>query len=133
MKAYHYTSAENWESIKTFGFKPYLIKKEELDQYFPGGVMGVWLWTHKLEGLSHAGTVLYQASNRASVNIVQLEVEIAEKKLLTWNGRPVRVYHKGHLEKLVYHANEEGCIAVGPILPDQVKLVKTFNIEKLLA
>jgi hypothetical protein len=132
-KGYHYTSAANWESIKTEGLIPYLIRKSEVEEYFPGGVQGVWLWANELKGLSHAGTVIFHAAKKATPNVVMLEVAYRERDVLCFAGDSARFLHDGHLHELVYHTDEPGIILTKPVPPGDIRLIAQYDLVELLA
>lgn len=132
MKTYHYTSKNNWEKIKIFGFQPYVISKPELDSFFPGGVNGVWLWKNKPTGHSNMGCILFQFATKSETDIVLLEVEIDEGNLLHFGDRLVELPHTGSIGNYQYHEAEKGVIYTSTISPNKIKLLKTFDIVKLL-
>lgn len=130
---YHYTSYSNWKEIRKHGFTPYFIQKPDLDQYFPDGVSGVWIWKNNPKGLSHCGTLIFQASYKAETHIVKLKIRYNPKDILRFERHPIEMHHKGIAQNLIYHTDEIAIIIPHHIPPKDIQLVKEFNLIKLLA
>lgn len=130
---YHYTSKKNWENIqKEGGMKKYLIKKDEMLQYFPQGVEGVWLWKENPTGASHAGNILYQVSRKGTPEIVKLEVQYDPKKLVRYMGKGVDIYHQGHVDNWEYHKGERGLIVQENIPLQSIRVIGHYNTVQRL-
>ena len=130
---YHYTSLKNWKQIQKTGLHRYPIQNQpEIFTYFPNGVNGIWVWIHELKGLSHAGTVLYQASHKKSQKVVKLKIKYKNRDTLKYNGGDVVLYHRGNLENMIYHSREPATIMMKDIPAKDIQLVKIYDIVKLL-
>jgi hypothetical protein len=124
---YHYTSLENWEIIKKNGIRPYLIDKEEWHHIFPGGVIGVWIWEDELVGSSHVGNILYQVYSKGSPKIAKIKIKYDEDSIL-----PISVSHNGNVGAWSYHHGEKSIISVSGVKPENLSLIKIYDIVKLL-
>lgn len=140
MIGYHYTSYSNWNYIKSEGLLPYDIRKKEFRLYIKDGkVNGIWIWRKKLEGIGHVGSILWQVASKEDPIVVLLKVvyskdhrlklrDIGEKK-----EKLVELSHEGYFGKWEYHTGEEKAFIYTRIIPpEDIELVKIFNIMKLL-
>jgi hypothetical protein len=132
MIGYHYTSWENWLTIRETGLRPYHIEEEKLSGYFPGGVNGTWMWRRNLRGWSHLGTVLYQASSKASTRIVKLKCRFPVASVLSLDGMTVKVVHRGKIGNWLYHEAEPAFIVMTTIPPGLIEAVGDYDLLKRL-
>lgn len=131
---WHYTTMTNWKKIQADGqITPYLIEKPELKQYFPlVPINGVWIWTKSLTGLSHAGSVIFQAQ-KGDPEVVRLMVEYNLTKRLNVDGTLIKLYHEGTIGDLRYHTGEEEAIICTEAIPlGRITLMGTYNLVNLL-
>ena len=128
MFCYHYTSADNYEKIKSEGLVPYWINKADLEPFFHNGIYGVWLWKNDLFGNEHLGSVLWQLMTKNSVNIVKLQVDVEETDLYKLYGVEVEIRHDGRLGKWNYHNRVPAVIMTKLIHPSQIHVVGTYNL-----
>lgn len=133
MIGYHYTSKENALKIQKEGFKPLLILKEELMEYFPKGVMGTWLWQNKLTPEEHLHTVLFQYCTRKSPDIVLFEVQFDGRDALYYGEQRVELSHVPILIDYRLDTSPKSVICTKPIPPEDVRLIKEFDLIKLLS
>lgn len=132
MIGYHYTTKSNWEKIKIQGLIPYEVHKDELKKYFPRGVKAIWVWRKSFRGLGHTGSIIFQAQ-KGDTSIVKLKVEYDFADILRSGHRIVEIQHWGNVGNLLYHTgNEKAYLITEKILPEKIKLVKEFDLIKLL-
>ena len=131
MIGYHYTTKSNWEKIKTYGIVPYLISKPELEEYFPGGVNAVWVWTNNLRGLAHSGSIIWQSQKGEAV-IVKLRIKYRKEDVLSYGEATIKLYHDGTIGDLKYHDEAESCLVTKIIPPKDIKLVGEYDLIELL-
>jgi hypothetical protein len=133
MITYHYTSFSNWEKIKKEGLVPYEIKNDELKNLFGGYPFGVWLWTKRLTGIAHAGSIIYQMAMRNDYKIVLLKVKIDKDLILrASDGRGISLSHDGYIEELRYHVQEPSVIYTEHIDQKDIELVEIYDIKERL-
>ena len=132
-KGYHYTSKENWEKIqKDGGMEKYVTKKDYLDQYFPNGINGIWLWEGSPEGKSHAGNIMYQVGTKGSPEIVKLEVEYNPYDVAHYKGMKLELSHAGRIEKWEYHHADAAVIVKSDIPLQHIRLIGEYNTVQRL-
>jgi len=133
MIGYHYTSEENWKKIQKEGLLPRKIDRPEW-LYLLGvtSVTGVWVWQNKLEGLSHAGTVIYQMATKATTRVVMLKVEYNVDDVFKIHDKEVNLKHKGEIQKLIYHYDEEAFVVKQIIPPENIELLQVFDLVDAL-
>ena len=132
MIGYHYTAKKLWQKIKKEGLKPYQIHHCELLRYFDR-VDGIWIWNRKLSGAGEVGSILWQATTKDDHRVVKLKVEYEWKSLLRHKGRRVRLHHTGHIGDWNYHkGNQTSYIVTIPIPPENIELVKEYNLLDLV-
>lgn len=132
MIGWHYTAYNNWLSIQKEGFVPYPISKPEINEYFPEGVKGIWVWTERPMGESELGSILFQTATKQSTHIVLLEFEYDSESILKWQGRRVLLKHDGTMGGWLYHEKQEALIITHPIPVDKIRLVKDVNLMDLV-
>lgn len=128
MIGYHYTSAANYERIKTEGLAPYWIKKKDLELWFREGIHGIWLWKHDLSGAEHLGSVLWQLMTKASTDIVKLRVEYEAADQYNQYGCPVEIRHDGRLGAWSYHDRVPAVLLANPVPPERIALVAQYDL-----
>lgn len=130
---YHYTSKENWESIrKDMKMKKYHIDRDVLREYFPKGVEGVWLWEKDPKGESHAGNIMYQVGKKGSPEIVKLKIKYDPKDVISYKGSKMRFIHEGHVENWKYHYNDAAVMVKTDIPLQNIKVMGMYNtIQRL--
>jgi hypothetical protein len=133
MIGYHYTSAENYEKIRTEGLAPYWIKKKDLEAYFEGGIHGIWLWKNDLSGNDHLGSVLWQLMTKASTNIVKLRVEYEEADQYVKHGSPVEILHGGRLGVWHYHDRVPAVVIGKPIPPERIAVIAKYDLRAVVS
>jgi len=127
---YHYTSLKCYRSIQEQGIIPYKIHKPELSNFFKDGIFtGIWIWTERLEGLSHAGSVIFQMSNKGEPVAVMLQVIYHVESLLQIAGYNLLLSHFGVMNNLKYHTgNEKARILTHEIPADRIKLLGIYDL-----
>lgn len=134
MRGWHYTSYRNWMSIQKQGFQAYPISKPGLDKYFPDtNIRGVWAWGRRPSGKSELGNLLFQTSIRQSYHIVLLEFDYDPKDLLHFKGSLVEMVHDGFIGSWLYHEDEPAYVVLKNIPPQNVRLVKHFNLMDIVS
>ncbi len=134
MIGYHYTSFENWQHIRETGLKPYAIHHPEIVNAYSNmaqQLKGIWIWTSKLQGLDHAGAVIFQAGTKASAHIVQLSVEYDDADRDMNLSRPAffDLTHMGHIGRLQYHYAAEATILFRAIPLSRIGLIGQYDIS----
>ncbi len=136
MIGYHYTSRANYKRIKKHGIKKYNIDKNELDYYFPNGIIGVWIWKQELRGKSELGALLHHLATKQSTNLVKLKVYYHEDDKLEWNANEiVEVLHSGNIGDWHYHTgkqDEKAVILTKNVHPENVVLLKEYDMVDLV-
>jgi hypothetical protein len=131
MIGYHYTSFDCWKQIQKEGLQPYIIDRPCLREHTGvEWVRAVWIWTEKMEGIAHVGSVIYQMSHKGATEAVLLEVEYKEQYCLgSVDGHKILLNHNGTLEKLIYHDGTQEAVLVGrAISSDKIKLLRHYNL-----
>jgi len=131
---YHYTSAENWASIKKEGLKPYSIKKMGLIPYFgTKSISGIWMWRSRQFGISHAGSIIFQIGTKATSKVVLIALKYKIDDCLHYEEEGekclVTLHHDGFIENYQYHQCrecEKACILTRPILAKDIELVNAY-------
>jgi hypothetical protein len=134
MKGYHYTSYENYLKIKEKGLKTYLIDKEELRKVFPGGVIGIWLWRKMMDNRENFGSIIFQVARKGTEKVVLLEVSYSKRSIIS---ECIDVKHDGSINtygsnNFVYHKGTPSVIVVQDIPPEDIKLIKIWDLPELL-
>jgi len=132
MIGYHYTAQQNWERIRTEGLRPYRLRTDIV----PDGVPGIWLFTERQRGQSHAGCVLFQIKAKRSLDIVELAVayDLAQTQRPGWDNYVVR--HDGALmddegEWLAwYHRGAPATLHWAAIAPAQIQVVGRYRFAE---
>jgi hypothetical protein len=129
---YHYTTLSNWLRIKNIGLIPQLLQKPELEKYFPGGANVIWVWTDNLNGLAHAGSIIFQCQ-KGDTRIVKLKVRYLQRDALKYGSMNVVVHHTGFIGECFYHdGTQKSVLITKPISPEHIELVKEYDLIKLL-
>ena|SRR5689334_11912266 len=131
MIGYHYTDKRNWLGIKRYGLVPYFIDKPCVREKMDGPVRGIWIWTHPLTGIAHAGSIIYQLATKNTQCVALLRVKYSEYD--EWHNTTndiARVHHYGHIGKFRYHYNEEAVILTRPVSCDKIELLYVYDFEK---
>lgn len=130
---YHYTTLSNWDQIKKDGgFIPYRIEKPELRDLTIVPINGIWLWTKRLTGMSHAGSIIFQ-SQKGDANVVLLKVKYYVDTRLRVDNRLVQLYHQGTIGNLKYHNGEEAIIVTTRIPFGDIQVVNIYNLMDRLS
>lgn len=140
-EGWHYTSWSNWMKIRAEGLKPTRLSEDKIlavqdltDPTWDG--KAVWVWIRKLNPEEHMGSVIYQLAMRAETKIVTLKVRYQFKQRLAplpdSGGTRIQLRHNGKIEKYRYHHRTPSCLVVTKIPPEDVELVKVFDITQLL-
>lgn len=132
MIGYHYTSYRNWQNIKKVGLKVYPINKPEIEEYFTEPVYGIWAWQKQPKGKSELGSLLFQTSTKQTTHLVLLEFDYSEYNILTYGGGRINVYHDGLLGNWLYHKDQKAYIVISDIPPENIRLVKEFDLMDLV-
>ncbi len=133
MKGYHYTSFEAWERIKREGLIPQPLHKPELSRYFRKIINGIWIWKKRMFGGAHIGSILFQVATKQTLKVVCLEVSYNPQYILKYKGKYIILYHNGLMGDWYYHSGKQTSIIItNPIPPSKIKLVKIYDLKKLL-
>lgn len=129
---WHYTTWEEWQTIKRQGLIPYRIKNREVTRHFTEPVYAIWLWHYWQTDEQELGTLLNQLHNKQSTRLVKLLCSFDDKNDLTKAGRPLQVTHDGHLGDWRYHDSYDPSttshLVTKPIEPSELVLTKTFDL-----
>jgi hypothetical protein len=133
MVGYHYTSNLCWEAIQDEGLQPYRIQRAALAEFRDSDTaMGIWIWTHRLTGRDHVGSVLYQMAAKAEFTAVLLRVQYDPSTVLKDSSglNDMHLLHAGSFGRLEYHDfNQRAVIVTAPILPNNIELLNTYHFE----
>lgn len=120
---WHYTTASLWGSIQKTGLVPYPLTAPGLSWAPPG----IWCWPERLCGESEVGTVLFQACSKSEPNIVLLQFVHDDADLLSLD-----LTHRGQIGNWVYHERQTAKIVVAGVPPQDIRLVKEFDLLTLI-
>ena len=132
VNGYHYTSIENYKRIQEVGLIPYQISKPDLQPFFPSGICGVWIWASDLTRETQVGSILWQLMTKASTTVVKLRVKYESEDLLRRFGSLVEVDHDGRLGSWIYHQRETAIIVTRTIPPENITLIKTYDLVSMI-
>lgn len=139
MIGYHYTSYQNWLNIMNKGLRLQHIDKPELKKWFPDGVDGVWVWERELSPIDELGSVLWQLQSKTRTKIVKLEIEFHYGQWLYWHDpethsqMSVSLTHTGVMGDYLFHPGSPVArILTEPVLPENIKLVRVFELLDLV-
>lgn len=146
MIGYHYTSKNLYGRIRNEGLFPYQIMfreegKHELVQMcekYLGVpvVLGIWVWNEELENEAELGTILYQLAVKKDTQIVKLKLEFDESDVLVSKyvetGKIFKIIHDGIIGDWLYHRDCYAIIVTKTILPVNIKLIKEYDLMKIL-
>ena len=127
--AYHYTSKENWDSIKKHGLVLYDIDMNR-GLGLPHFVKGVWLWPAIHIGRDLLGTLIWQMSTKNTHNLVELEVEYDPSKQVKINDGLLMITHSGDVGKYIYHDGLKSIIYAEDILVSNIRLTREWDLTK---
>lgn len=133
---YHYTSWDNWLKIRIEGLNPLLIQHEALEEYFPEGVNGFWIWQNELSDEEHIMCILYQLAFRCQTRIVKLRVKYLEADKLKYKGTQNVVMYYESEDSVIGKwkprpDNREATILVNHIPASQIEFINEYNIKEL--
>ena len=135
MVGYHYTTANNWRKIKSLGLIPYEIKKEEFKSYGfkNGSCTGIWVWTSRMYGKAHIGSLLWQIATKDAFNVVLLKVNYNRNDIVQFGTFGRILQHSGAVENFVYHdGTQESVLVTKPILPIDITVVKKYYLRNIV-
>lgn len=138
MIGYHYTTYSNWLKIQKEGMQPYEVYNQKvLDTLNTDKLKAIWVWADKLSGLSHKGQILYSAILKQNLKIALLKITYSLKEEhLGPLGQPVRIKHTGLLNSRngdwTYHQEEVAILLKNSIKPENIELVKLYDLDELL-
>ena len=127
--SYHYTSKDNWETIKKEGLLPYRIDKPEFAEAGISPVEGIWAWKKNPKGVSENGTVIFQIQKGCG-QIVKLKLDTTGKRTLYKGEQGITLHHYGVIGNFRYHNGDAAEIITEKIEPDRIELMREFDIEK---
>ena len=144
---YHLTSQENWKRIQKEGILPYQIKKDVfLENGFPDYPQGIWTWVDDIQGMSLAGTIIFQCVSKGTMEVVKLRFKYdpGSDVLRAPDGRRLSLTHDGELSTelrgkietnnhLTYHSDEEAVIITRPIKASDIDIVGVYDLPYLLS
>lgn len=123
---YHFTSLENWKSIKKSGkLKRYKMRKGVAK--FSGDRLGIFLWINKIKGESLAGTIFWQIGNKNTNQIVELKVKTNKSGFIFGKNERVFSTHYGEIGDYEYHI-EEARIYYEDIPLEDIELVRVYKL-----
>ena len=129
---FHYTSYENWLHIQSEGLVPYPIRKKEFNEFFPDGLMGVWVWQRELIGDEHIGSVLWQLATKSSTRLVKLQVEYnLHAQVKTASGDTFTILHDGVFGDWKYHHGAEAIVIAETIPPEHIYRLATYDLTEM--
>jgi hypothetical protein len=142
MIGYHYTSADNWQSIRDDGLIPYLIDHPHIVHLGVGAVYGIFVWPKRPRGICHVGNIMFQVGSKGTTRIVRLEIAYTDRDIWTnIDGDRLRLVHHGALTAsragldsagMAYHVNEPAVILGRHIEPERISLTGEWDlIERL--
>lgn len=129
--AYHYTSWQNWEKIQNQGLVPYLVDKPEIRaRSGRADLYGIFLYPERLHGLTHCGSVLFQAATKATSEVALIKVEYDPRDTFLDNGNSFELRHNGQIGELKYHDDVPLVLTFKSIPPERVQLVAKYDLAK---
>lgn len=132
LTGYHYTSLENWKSIKKQGLIPYFIKHPGLLYLFPEGFTGIWVFEKELDAIPEQGILLERIGRQQTVYPIKLQVKYQEKDLLVSPRGSFHINHTMNMQNFTLIENSAVRIVQTVIKPKHIKLLKTFDYSKYI-
>ena len=137
-ETWHYTDARNVKSILKKGLIPYRLNLKAVSEatrkeWGIKNPKGVWLWKKRQRGVSHAGIILNQFVRKEAKKVALLRVLVKHEEVNSWpNKLSISTYHVGFIGKWYYHWRTQAWISRVKIPPERIKLVKVYDVVKLL-
>ena len=131
MIGYHYTSEANWQGIRKDGLHPYRLREDIV----PDGVPGIWMFTKRQRGQSHAGCILFQIRSKHTLHVVELAVSVDETYLRREHWENYIVLHDGQIlddKNAVidyYHRGATAMISWRHIPPERIKMIGEYRFS----
>lgn len=140
---YHYTSWTNWLTIREEGLKPVPLSEDKIAKVRPKTIddwngHAVWVWVERLNALEHMGSLIYQLAKRNEAKIVHLRVwyqfkdRLPPHPNLQENGNRLGLTHNGAIDGYRYHARTRSCLLVNTVPPENIELLRTYDLIELL-
>lgn len=132
LKGYHYTSLNNWQQIEQEGLLPSPFDYAQILATSPE-TEGSWLFRYQQDGPALFGQLIdLFARQEQSWDYVELEVDFSIKDCLKalHEEDTLSLTHDGACGPWVYHEDEPIIIVSKPIPACQIKLLRTFDLER---
>ena len=133
--AYHYTTFEAWKSIQKKGLIPQPLRNRQVMKVLADeGLVKpsvTWLWS-TLTVREHIGNIIQRLADHDSTKIVWLQVEYTPRQVYQPEGFNVKVTHEGNVGKFNYHHLTKSVLLDKTVKPKYIKLIKLYDLEKLL-
>lgn len=137
---YHYTSWENWQSIQKEGLQPYQMRQADLIRlarmYLSEDAVrqlySIWVWLDRLMGVAHTGAILFQLATKNTHRVVLLRVTYKKEDVLRLGGQRVVACHEGFIEAWHYHSGDQAVLVTTPIPPEDIQLLRVYDVVELL-
>lgn len=98
----------------------------------------VWIWVERLSHVVHMGSLIYQLAKRNEDRLVHLRVwyqfkdRLPPRPELREDGYRLGLLHNGKIDGYRYHVNTRSCLLVDTVPPQNIELVKEYNLVELL-
>ncbi len=132
MKGYHYTSLKNWRCIEEEGLSPSPIDSEWVLKN-SSETVGSWLFQNQQDGPALFGQLIDIFARQDQLwEYVELEVDFSIKDCLKalHEEDTLSLTHDGSCGPWMYHENEPIIIISKTIPACQIKLLRTFDLER---
>lgn len=144
MRGYHYTSWENWQTIKETGLLPYEIRNPQIRKILPPedlSIKVVFTFKNWKRGeIAHYGQLLWAMMHRHNLHLVVLSYEYEKKDIYRWGSPEYEIitsYHDGELstsygEPWTFHRKEPMDLLLVPIPPEKITIEAEYNFKEFI-
>jgi hypothetical protein len=129
--AWHMTSEENWERIRSSGGLD-LYKTHPDVSADNGPTLGIYTWFHRQTGRALAGSVIFHLANKPTVRVVRLAVRYRYLHTIHPDGRRYHVMHHQVPPTNFWHVQEPGLLLAKRVPLDRITFERLWDFEELV-
>lgn len=126
--AYHYTTVDNYEKIKTEGLLPHRIDK---CQRIYGDVEGTWIFATSPDELAQLGVIAYVSSKQLCRMLVRLRVTLYESSFK--DELALDEYGEPQFSDHAFEGSKScpALLLIKPIPPWRLKLLDYLDVDQI--